>query len=493
MKHLFLLLLNLVWIIVPAQDLTIASGASVMVESGAFIYSEGNLTNAGTLTLSSDADGYSQLKVDGTVTNTGTISQSQYLVNEGYTSMSSPMSEDFTTTNGDNAKMFYYDGSAFAWRTTNEAGRGYFATIGSSGFSTSAGNFSVTGTPNTSLSHTLSYVANTATGGSGTGWNLVGNPYTCALDWTAMTKSNVNDAYYVWDPDTELYKYYASGAQSGTYLSASNTLNGIIPPMQAFWVQTTSSSATLSSTMADDGTLDNSSTYISKTVPDNLIVGVVALNDSAQNDALWLIDNNQAKTGFDGEYDAWKMENGADQPNISSVFNGEELAINAFDFATTKVVPVRFNATNKASHSISLEQVVNGANYNITLEDRHTKIFWDLSSKNYSFKNVGWDSDDPRFLLHLEQQQVLTSDDGDINQDQKGFFVYQSDQFIYINQSELGLFEEYALYSIDGRKITNGTIESQLQSIHAPYPAGIYVLLLKSQGIEEKVKINLLK
>jgi len=55
------------------------------------------------------------------------------------------------------------------------------------------------------------------------------------------------------------------------------------------------------------------------------------------------------------------------------------------------------------------------------------------------------------------------------------------------------LFEEYALYSIDGRKITNGTIENQLQSIHAPYPAGIYVLLLKSQGIEEKLKINLLK
>ena len=493
MKNYTLFLVNLLALGVSSQNLTIASGALVAVESGAFIYSEGNLTNAGTLTLSADVDGYSQLKVEGTVSNTGTISQSQYLVNEGYTSMSSPMSEDFTTTNGDNAKLFYYDGSAFAWRTTHEAGRGYFATIGASGFATSAGSFSVTGTPNTSMTHSLDYTVNTATGGSGTGWNLVGNPYTCALDWTSMTKSDVNDAYYVWDPDTELYKYYASGAQSGTYLSASNTLNGIIPPMQAFWVQTTSSSATLSSTMADDGTLDNSSTYISKTVPDNLIVGVVALNDSAQNDALWLIDNNQAKTGFDGEYDAWKMENGADQPNISSVFNGEELAINAFDFATTKVVPVRFNATNKASHSISLEQVVNGANYNIILEDRHTKIFWDLSSKNYSFKNVGWDSDDPRFLLHLEQQQVLTSDDGDINQDQKGFFVYQSDQFIYINQSELGLFEEYALYSIDGRKITNGTIENQLQSIHAPYPAGIYVLLLKSQGIEEKLKINLLK
>jgi hypothetical protein len=493
MKNLLTILIFSLSINSIAQDLTIASGATVTVESGAFIYAEGNLTNAGTLTLSADADGYSQLKVDGSITNTGTISQSQYLANDGYTSMSSPMSGDFSTTSGDNTKLFYYDGSAFVWRTTNEAGRGYFATIGSSGFSSSSGDFSITGTPNISLSHSLSYVANTATGGSGSGWNLVGNPYTCSLDWTSMTKSDVNNAYYVWDPDTELYKYYASGAQSGTYLSASNTLNGIIPPMQAFWVQTTSSSASLSSTMADDGTLDNSTAYISKTVPDNLIVGVVALNDSSQNDALWLLDNMQAKTGFDGEFDAWKMENGTDQPNISSVFNGEELAINAFDFATTKVVPVRFNATNKDSHSISLEQVVNGVNYNVTLEDRHTKIFWDLSSKDYSFKNSGWDSYDPRFLLHLEQQQLLSTDDGDIDEDQKGFFVYQSEQFIYINQSELGLFEEYTLYGIDGRKITNGTIESQLQSIHAPYPTGIYVLLLKSQCIEEKVKINLLK
>lgn len=493
MKNLLTILIFSLSINSIAQDLTIASGATVTVESGAFIYAEGNLTNAGTLTLSADADGYSQLKVDGSITNTGTISQSQYLANDGYTSMSSPMSGDFSTTSGDNTKLFYYDGSAFVWRTTNEAGRGYFATIGSSGFSSSSGDFSITGTPNISLSHSLSYVANTATGGSGSGWNLVGNPYTCSLDWTSMTKSDVNNAYYVWDPDTELYKYYASGAQSGTYLSASNTLNGIIPPMQAFWVQTTSSSASLSSTMADDGTLDNSTAYISKTVPDNLIVGVVALNDSSQNDALWLLDNMQAKTGFDGEFDAWKMENGTDQPNISSVFNGEELAINAFDFATTKVVPVRFNATNKDSHSISLEQVVNGVNYNVTLEDRHTKIFWDLSSKDYSFKNSGWDSYDPRFLLHLEQQQLLSTDDGDTDEDQKGFFVYQSEQFIYINQSELGLFEEYTLYGIDGRKITNGTIESQLQSIHAPYPTGIYVLLLKSQCIEEKVKINLLK
>ena len=141
------------------------------------------------------------------------------------------MSTDFATTSGDNTKMFYYDGSAFAWRTSDQAGRGYFASIGASVFATSAGTFSVTGTPNTSMTHSLSYSVNAAANGSGTGWNLVGNPYTCGLDWTAMTKTDVNDAFYVWDPATSLYKYYASGAISGTYLTASNTLTAIIIPL----------------------------------------------------------------------------------------------------------------------------------------------------------------------------------------------------------------------------------------------------------------------
>ena len=494
MKHIYLFLLNLVWIIVSAQDLTIASGAIVTVESGAYIYSEGNLTNAGTLTLSSDADGYSQLKVDGSVTNTGTISQSQYLANDGYTSMSSPMTSDFATTSGDNTKMFYYDGSAFAWRTSDQAGRGYFASIGTSVFASSAGTFSVTGTPNTSMTHSLSYSVNAAANGSGTGWNLVGNPYTCGLDWTAMTKTDVNDAFYVWDPATSLYKYYASGAISGTYLTASNTLTAIIPPMQAVWVQTTSNSAALSSTMADDGTLLNAPTYISKTVPDNLILGVVALNDSTVNDAMWLIDNMQAKTGFDGSYDAWKMDNGDNQPNISSVFNGEELAINALDFVNTPVIPLGFYGPTKGTYAISLEQIVNGASYKVTLEDRYLDVFYDISSKDYTFKNTGWDSEDSRFLLHLESIQSLSDNDAADDQDiHSDYYVYQSEDFIYLNQSELGLFNTYTLYSIDGRRMTSGSVSNKLQAIHSPYPTGVYVLLLNSETGSVKIKINLLK
>jgi len=141
-----------------------------------------------------------------------------------------------------------------------------------------------------------------------------------------------------------------------------------------------------------------------------------------------------------------------------------------------------------------LEQIVNGASYKVTLEDKHLNLFYDISSKDYTFKNIGWDSEDSRFLLHLESLQLLSdnndADDQDIHSD---YYVYQSEDFIYLNQSELGLFNTYTLYSIDGRRMTSGSVSNKLQPIHAPYPTGIYVLLLDSEISSVKVKINLLK
>jgi hypothetical protein len=128
------------------------------------------------------------------------------------------------------------------------------------------------------------------------------------------------------------------------------------------------------------------------------------------------------------------------------------------------------------------------------LEDRYLDIFYDISSKDYTFKNAGWDSEDSRFLLHLESIQSLSDNDAADDQDlHSDYYVYQSEDFIYLNQSELGLFNTYTLYSIDGRRMTSGSVSNKLQAIHAPYPTGIYLLLLDSDTSSVKVKINLLK
>ena len=94
----------------------------------------------------------------------------------------------------------------------------------------------------------------------GDGWNLVGNPFRVALDWddASWTKTNTENAIYVWDPN-------ASG--SGDYLSwnastSSGTLgSGTIAPLQAFWVQTNADDPQL---VAPEAALARSSSFVGR-------------------------------------------------------------------------------------------------------------------------------------------------------------------------------------------------------------------------------------
>lgn len=63
------------------------------------------------------------------------------------------------------------------------------------------------------------------------GWNLVGNPYPCPIDWTALTQSNLSSFYYILDPST------------GSYV-ADNGANTIASG-QAFFVQANAASPVL--------------------------------------------------------------------------------------------------------------------------------------------------------------------------------------------------------------------------------------------------------
>lgn len=161
------------------------------------------------------------------------------------------------------------------------------------------------------MTHTLGYASNSAAGGSGNGWNLIGNPYTCGLDWSSssVTKINVNSAFYIWDPAGNAgngkYEYYSGGVIT----------DPIIPPMQAFWVQATQASASIATTMATHGTVSSSPAYF-KTIHDNLIVTVTKVGDSATTDRLWVANIHGTSDGFDGAYDAWKMTNGPAMPNV---------------------------------------------------------------------------------------------------------------------------------------------------------------------------------
>jgi hypothetical protein len=80
------------------------------------------------------------------------------------------------------------------------------------------------------------------------GWNLVGNPYPSAIDWdaAAWTKTNIDDAMYIWDPtngSTGSYYAYVFG------ISSDGRANGsIIPSGQGFFVKANAPSPAMSVT-----------------------------------------------------------------------------------------------------------------------------------------------------------------------------------------------------------------------------------------------------
>jgi hypothetical protein len=445
---------------------TVSAGSSFTADN--LLVSSGN-----SLTLEASSSGYAQLKVNGSLDNQGTVIAKQYMTGTGHHSVSSPMSNGFTTTNGTSSALYAYNASTGAYDlspTLTSAGTGFFAPLETSGFLTAAGTFSATGTPTTSHTHTLSYAQTQVSGGSGSGWNLIGNPYTCGLDWNAVTKTNVNNTYYVWDPTSSKYQYYSASALTGTYLATSSILSGVIAPMQAFWVQVSSSSAaSIVSTMAAAGTVSTSPTFY-KTAPDNLILYVEDLSDPSLSDAMWITHAAGYTNDFEGDQDAWKLRNYGAKASIFSYHNGDKLAINAIDLSSTASVPVGVKAPEVGKkYRLVLEQVVNNQDYRVILEDRLFNSFTDITGQGYGFTHGAWQNEDPRFVVHINQRTVGMGESS-----ASTVKAYQQGERLVL-QGNSQWHGSYAVSALDGRVIAKGLLQAGMASIVAPQ-VGVYIV-----------------
>ena len=466
-------------------DYTISAGSSLDVGSI-------EISSGYTLTIDATSNGYGQLKAAGTISNNGTVTQKQYISSNGHHGISSSMRGGFGTTSGDASELIAYDASTGAYDlnpSTSTAGLGYFAPIqASNGFLSSSGAFSVSGTPNTSHTFSLGYASNQATGGSGSGWNLIGNPYSASLDWSSvdLTNKDVNNAIYLWDPVNEKYDYYVSGgvsAPTGTY-AGSSIANPYIAPLQSFWVQTTSSGQSLSTTMSDNATVSSSPTFYKTSQIDNLILLLQDLNDTTKGDATWITNVPSTIDGFDGKHDAWKLENYGGNPNIYTFYAGDKLAINAIDISIPKVIPVGVDAPQSRNiYQLQLQQIVNSGEYEVILEDKHLNTFTDLTKSTYSFQCGGWSNTGPRFNVHISTLNNIGVDEDECSDN----YIYQNDNEIFIRADE-NYFTTYKIYTLDGRLIQNGFIASSLTKLIAP-KTGVYIVTLIGQNSITSKKI----
>ena len=122
------------------------------------------------------------------------------------------------------------------------------------------------------------------------GWNLLGNPFACGLDFAQIERIGVDAAYSVWDPTLN------GGLGGYAYYSPSGgSLGPVIPPMQGFWVRAQGPGAQL---MARQRGVLNSPP------PTPRLAITLAIPDRNWAEVVFLDPRGDAGTGFDADRDA---------------------------------------------------------------------------------------------------------------------------------------------------------------------------------------------
>jgi hypothetical protein len=155
-------------------------------------------------------------------------------------------------TNGD-ANVKTYDGSSFNaisdLTATMSTGVGFITYVYSDDDYTNSGTdagfpktLSLSGTENSgSVSPTLTSGADA--------WTLVGNPYASTIDWDDLSKTDLTGTVYVYDHSygTPSGDDVAASGSAGSYRvwngTSGSLTDGLIAPLQGFWVQNSASAS----------------------------------------------------------------------------------------------------------------------------------------------------------------------------------------------------------------------------------------------------------
>lgn len=143
------------------------------------------------------------------------------------------------------------------------------------------------------------------------GWNLVGNPYPCPIDWNAFhgngrlldtingtDYTNIESSIWVFNPLTGNYRFYNAVAGAGTLV------DGIIGVGQAFWVKASGPSPSM--TMRENYKSASAPSEWFKTTPNSLFMVQMARTATEISDEVLVKFMNGASTNYD-RFDVLKM------------------------------------------------------------------------------------------------------------------------------------------------------------------------------------------
>jgi len=320
------------------------------------------------------------------------------------------------------------------------------------------------------------------------GWNLVGNPYVCGVDWEILNDNpsnytNLTNGFYIRASDGSLVSWVNGvGSPSGT--------TSIIPPIHAFYAQVVQGQTSGNLQIPLNARTHNTHLFYKNLIP--IIRLKLTSSDNYSDETVIRIDET-ASDKLDNAFDLTKMFASNDYlPQVYSLTTEkEELCINAVSVPENKIisVPLGFLTKTNGIHSITAFDFANIDNsYSIHLKDNLSNIMQDLRKNPVYYFSSPITSNNERFVIILNKNSSKINNS--ITGSKVNIHIVNKSIVINLNNETNASVE---VYNVLGETVLVKQLnDNNLQKIDINVNNGVYFVkvITSKTSVTKKVLIN---
>ena len=321
-------------------------------------------------------------------------------------------------------------------------------------------------------------------------FNLIGNPYSSALDWTLFYKDNsemLAGTAYFWSQN-----YSGTTNSAADYISFNATgtsdsgVTGKIGTGQGFFVKSLQSGAV--NFKNTQRIVQNNNQFLKSTTNTDDNKSWFRLTGTMGYSPILVGFVPGATDGYESEYDAEFMNEGASIEFYSLIEDGKYDVQGRSELQPYQSVqvPLGFQVTTGGDYTISKVLEYIDPAFEILLEDTLENTMTDLKALDYTFNVSGATEDNARFILHYIYSETLSSKDFIEDSDNLSSFFSGNQLITNIKNDELPIVIQ--LFDISGKEILNSSFSKTIQT--QKLSSGLYIVkysFQKSTVITKKI------
>ncbi|MCD4732600.1 MAG: T9SS type A sorting domain-containing protein [Bacteroidales bacterium] len=478
------------------DGMDIALDASVTVPASSTLTVYGDFNNDGQFSVESSPTGDGSFINYGAITGTGNSTVGRYLTSERWHYVSPPISNavsgmffDIYLKEWDESVVQVVPADGWTYIVPEDIDLNVMQGYGTWSDDGLLGTTTVFYDGSLNTGNINSAILTNTNGNASTGYNFVGNPYPSAVDWDILagwTKTNLDNAIYIWNPAVGQYGSYIGGA-------ITNDVTNIIPSGQGFYVHVSNGNATGSLAVNNDARLHDSKPFFKATSADNKLIKLeISSEINSYSDQTVIHFNEFATENFDPSFDAYDILAGLDEaPALYSVSaENANLSINTLPETENDIsIPLMFSVGVNGIYTIEAVQIDNCENKFIYLKDLQENILTDFNSQAiYSF--LGDVNDDPnRFELLILNSALGIEDFERAN----NLNIYSDKNIVYLISNENIFSGDLNIYDLAGKSVYKEQLQNSTNfEAVLNVEKGFYIvkLITKNTTITEKVFIT---